>query len=276
MQKNPVLSMITLIQNYGSAISEEDLHALFPQKIKNERLKDELETLELSGAVVREKNLVFKDRENGYERNRTISRKMYDESRGPLKLFSYLPWVRFISLTGSNAFESCHEKDDIDLFVICAPDRLWIVYVMIVLLSKALGKRPFFCFNYLIDENNIAMSQKSYHNAVQLYMMKPLFNGRYKQRLFSENPWIERFMPNVKVNDEVEEFYRLRGDFKSRPTFYAPLNWLNSLIYKKYRRRIVRMFPEAINKGILLGRGMAKLHHNDKSTMYDEMLGMKG
>ena len=155
MSKDAIISIINLIQNSGSAVRESDLLALLPQRINEKDFYIELNTLERAGQLLRMDNLVLKDKQSLHQRNQAISRKIFRDNYAYLKLFSYLPWIRFISLTGSNAFESCYTNDDIDLFVICAADRLWIVYIMIVILSKILGKRPFFCFNYLIDEQEM-------------------------------------------------------------------------------------------------------------------------
>jgi hypothetical protein len=272
MSKDALMTIINLIQNSGSAVRESDLLALLPKQINEKDFYLELSKLEQSGELLRMDNLVVKDKKSVHQRNRSISRKIFSDNYTSLRLFSFLPWVRFISLTGSNAFESCYMDDDIDLFVICAADRLWIVYIMIVILSKLLGKRPFFCFNYLIDEQDMAFSQQSYHNAVQIYMMKPLFNDYYKQELYKQNPWIKKYLPNSNESYLLDSFYRLRRDFKSRKAFFPLFAKINNWIYQKYKTRLTQKYPQSINKGILLGKGHAKLHQNDKSHMYDSMM----
>jgi hypothetical protein len=272
MPKDAILTIINLIQNSGSAVKESDLYALLPREMSRKDFGTRLAELEKTGDLYRDNNLVLKDKESVHERNRSISRKIFSENSKYLKLFARLPWVRYMSLTGSNAFESCYKDDDIDLFVICAADRLWLVYIMIVVLSKLFGKRPFFCFNFLIDENNMAFGQQSYHNAVQIFMMKPLFNAAYKRALYEKNPWIKDFLPNISLSFEVDDFYRLRHDFTGRKTFSSWFTKMNNSLYEKYKYRLTQKYPHAINKGIILGKGYAKLHQNDKSHMYDDMM----
>jgi hypothetical protein len=275
MNKNDILTIINMVGNSGSALNAYQLKALIPQRISNKEFSDILGKLESSGEIFRLNDLIFKEKNFLLQRNKEISRQIFKDNFRSLKIFSFLPWVRFISLTGSNAFESCHGKDDIDLFVITAARRLWIVYLMIVVLSKLLKKRPFFCFNYLIDEENIALTKKSYHNAVQIYMMKPLFNSNYKNTMYLKNQWVDDYLPNIEKKYDVEEFYRLRDDFKGRKSYFRLFDLLNTLIYKKYKARLSAKFPRSINKGILLGSGVAKLHLNDKSHIYDDMMQYK-
>lgn len=272
MSPNNILSIIDLIQNSGSSLTELQLYALLPEKIEKTNFYQELALLENSGEIIRSGNMIFRKSHRDNTDKKGISRTLYNTHKRYLKIFSYLPWMRFIGLTGSNAFESCHEKDDIDLFVISAAHRLWIVYVMIVILSKLLKKRPLFCFNYLIDENSISFEQHSYHNAVQIYMMKPLFNGHYKKQIYKNNPWIKNYLPNIAYSYDVDSFYRLSSDFKPRRTFLKIFARINDYIFDKYYKRLSGKYPHSIGKGILLEKGVAKLHQNDKSHVYDELM----
>jgi len=272
MSKNAILNIIELIRNSGSAVKETDLYALLPEQLTKDDFEKELSELEAAGKLQRLDDLVLKERKKIHDENKAISRKLFKDNYSYLRIFSFLPWVRFISLTGSNAFESCAKDDDIDLFVITAADRLWLVYVLIVVLSKLLGKRPFFCFNYLIDEKNLSIDRQSYHNAVQIYMMKPLFNNNYKEELYKHNQWIKDYLPNIAESNTLDDFYRLRSDFNSRKIRSALITKFNDWIFGKYQARLTQKYPAAINKGILLGKGYAKLHQNDKSHMYDKMM----
>lgn len=272
MPKNDIISLIKLIKNFGIAADESTLYAILPSKMAKNDFANALKELESSGKIKRIDDRLFLEKHSDKQKSSKIARRLFQRNIKYLKWCGRLPWLRFISLTGTNAYEHCQENDDIDLFVISAPNRLWILYIMIVILTKLINRRPLFCFNYLIDENNLSTPQKTYHNAIQLYMMKPLLNADYKRKLFNTNAWIKEYLPNAQDNFRVEEFYRLRKDFTRGKGFLKALDWINIYIYKKYKARLAKNFPASLNRGMLLSKGIAKLHINDKSTMYDDYM----
>lgn len=275
MPQDDIIAVIELIQNFGIAADENILYAILPSKTTKKDFSDALQRLEKSGKIKRIADRLFLDKHLEKQKSKKIARSLFQKNNTYLKLCSRLPWVRFISLTGTNAYEFCHENDDIDLFVISAPNRLWILYVLIVIVTKTINRRPLFCFNYLIDENNLSTPQKTYHNAIQLYMMKPLLNANYKKQLLKINTWIKDYLPNAEDGFLIEEFYRLRPDFKRANGFLKPLDWLNAYIFNKYKTRLSRKFPASLNRGMHLSNGIAKLHMRDKSALYDNYMNLK-
>lgn len=268
-----IFSVLSIVGKFGSALNEECLRAILPQEIKTNDLRIHLDSLESSGKIFRKNKLISpRNGNNHFGLNKQLSRELFDANRRYLTLFARIPWVRYMALTGSNAFESCHKNDDIDLFVICAPKRLWIVYLMMAILGKIINKRPFFCINYLVDEENLKLPHKDYYNAVQFFKMKPLFNSIKKQILYDQNKWIADELPNLSSVSATDEFYRLRKDFISRNPKNKILSWINSKIFNFYKKRWTSKYPLQINKSILINEGLAKLHRIDHSTIYNEIV----
>lgn len=87
-------------------------------------------------------------------------------------------------MTGANAFESCADQDDIDLFLVTRKNRLWISYVLLVLYSKLIRKRHILCINYLVDEKNLCATRQDYYTAVQIIQMVPLLNHEFAQKFW--------------------------------------------------------------------------------------------
>ncbi|RMG64624.1 MAG: hypothetical protein D6715_09445, partial [Calditrichaeota bacterium] len=201
---------------------------------------------------------------------------IFRRQRPYLQVLVRLPWVRFVGLTGANAFESCPRQDDVDLFIITTRRRLWLCYLGIVLFSRALRKRELLCVNYLVDEDHLTIAQQNYYSAVQLIHMIPLTPNAMGTRLLAANRWVYRFLPNAPDHLPDRPFYRLKGSARaagpSEPKGNrALLDWLNRQVYRRYARRLARKYPEAMGTGIVLGEGVAKLHRNDYQDLYERL-----
>lgn len=272
MNDQLIYSVISIIGKLGSPVQSETLLDLLPKKMNSNEFKKSIDNLANSGKVTLEEDLLF-DREIEYEKLNTIniSRQLYTNNKNYLKLFSKLPGVRFLALTGSNAFESCNEKDDIDLFFIIAKDRLWIAYLLLSLIGKLTTKRSLFCANYLITEDHIKLSPQNYYSAVQFYKMKPLFNAHLKRNILLENQWIKENLPNADFTFKTEDFYRLRADFYKNDTSNKIMKFFNLKLFEFYKKRWQKKYPAFFGKSIIIAEGLAKLHRTDNSHIYQEV-----
>ncbi|MGD9899154.1 MAG: hypothetical protein AB7T22_08505 [Calditrichaceae bacterium] len=272
MLNDEILSTIEMAHEFGSAFSRDQVHRFLRIPVSTQTFNNRINDL-IDEGIIAEKNsrLMRGEPENRCGEKRQFSRALIKRYYFDLKILSHMPWVRFIGLTGANAFESCKQDDDIDLFLVTNVDKLWITYLLIVLFGKITGKRERLCLNYLVDENNLTLMPKNYYAAVQLVQMKPLINQTFKQRLINKNAWLFDCLPNAGTSFDCDPFYLIRND-KSRerkkPSYL--LSRLNRYIYKNYRRRLERKYPDLIGNSIILGPGVAKLHRVDHQHIYDK------
>lgn len=272
MSEAAIFSVICIVDKFGSAIDATGLHELLPVAVQDKELRLQLSKLQASGKIRCDDTFYITDlAKSRHLQNKANSRRIFKENKFLLKIFAHLPWIRFIGLTGSNAFESCQKNDDIDLFVVCARDRLWISYFIMAMISKLLKKRSLFCLNYLVDESHLHLPDGNYYSAVQFYKMKPLFNARFKEEIFKANPWIKSNLPNAGHTFLTEPFYRLRADFRGRVVTGKIIKKLNRMFYRFYSRRWQKMYPQNFGQTIMLEPGMAKLHRNSNSRIYKKI-----
>ncbi|MFQ5583368.1 MAG: hypothetical protein ACE5GL_02900 [Calditrichia bacterium] len=167
--RNEILTIIKVSHHFESAFSREQLYRLLRLKMEYNYFNSVLNGL-LSEKVIIEKNglLFLEDFEKACLDRQQWSRNLFGAHKKYLSILCKLPWIKYVSLTGANSFESCAREDDIDLFVITSANRLWICYLLLVILSKLIRKRKIFCFNYLVDEDNLIFSERNYFTAVQL------------------------------------------------------------------------------------------------------------
>jgi len=128
-------------------------------------------------------------------------RRMRDIGRY-INIIKHIPWIRFVSLSGSAASGSMKAGEDLDLFMVTRGGCLWRGRFAALAAASFLGmKKPGgICLNLLFDETDLRVPRKkqSAFVARELRRILPLLDkdGVY-DRLLAENPWTGRFLPNL-------------------------------------------------------------------------------
>ena len=275
--REEILRTIDLPHYFGSAFDREQAHRYLPAKIDRESFDDVVGALLGDGTLTeKSERLYAREVAGAPEEKRACSRDLFVRHRRHLRLLSLLPWVRFMGLTGANAFESCRPEDDLDLFVVTAPERLWITFIPMILWSRAVGRRDLFCINYLVDEDHLRIRHENYYTAVQLMSMVPLCDRGVGARLVATNRWVFEHLPNARPSLSDDPYYELEPRRHDRDPRGGPSTLLaatNRRLYEMYARRLRRKYPQAFGKGIVVGEGVAKLHPVDYGDLYEQIAG---
>ncbi len=152
---------------------------------------------------------IIKDRKSklteAYKKNHIAQRAAY--------YLSLIPTIEFIGISGSLALKNASINDDIDFFVIVKKNtlfmtRFWILCTLEWLkLRRKRNERSAIdkvCVNLLLDETKLTWStgKRDLYVAHEIVQVIPLFerNNMYKKFMIN-NKWIEKFFPNIKVNE---------------------------------------------------------------------------
>lgn len=301
MHRNEILKIIRLAHYFQSAFSQEQVWRLMQIPMQRKDFDRHVADLILEGSAFERKGRLYaEDCAAICEKKKIWSRLIYKRHLSYLKIIARMPWIRFLGLSGANAFESCKKQDDLDLFIVTSENRLWIAYLAIVLFSKMFRKRRALCVNYLLDEANLYIRHQNYYTAVQLFQMVPLYDAGVNSRLLKENRWALNFLPNVQpvltyspfygfsfgpgtgTNGNGKKPYACNGKGRNgaagrkNGSFSLPLvvdfwTHLNRIIFRKYQRRLSRKFPAQMGKGIVVSEGLAKLNRLDYQDLYDRI-----
>lgn len=267
------METIKLAHYYESAFNRDQLYNYLRIKLNRKEFESVLDELIQVGTVTEQNGFIFNgELQEMNEQRREWSKHIFEKNKFYMKLIELLPWIKFVGLTGSNAFESCNREDDLDIFIISQPDRLWLSYFYIILIGKLFRKRQVLCVNYLVDENNLNLNKKTYFTAVQLIQMRPVYKWLFKQKLIDANPWTSEYLPNVNKNIDLKTSDQL--NVKKTPglqNYPGFLQKLNTVLFKKYYKRIAKKFPEYLGSSLILKEGIAKLHHFDNHKVYDAL-----
>ena len=123
------------------------------------------------------------------------------------------PDILLLALTGSVASLYPAKRDDIDFLIITRADTLWLTRLRLLffLRRQHLSFRRFnqsksanlFCFNLWLDESSLTLpiSKQNLRNAVDLVLLKPLFDRHHTYRRFLfANPWAKKFVCTPYTN----------------------------------------------------------------------------
>ena len=114
------------------------------------------------------------------------------------------PFVRSVMASGSFSKNFMDEKSDFDFFIVCAPQRLWISRMLLVLYKRLFLKssHKYFCVNYFIDEANLTIDEKNIFTATELATVFPLTGQDHYQKLIAMNQtWLSGFFPNFQKRE---------------------------------------------------------------------------
>lgn len=274
MHHKEILATITIAHHFGSAFSRVQLYNFLRFEMDERAFHSAIDELIGANIVSEKDTLLFtEDIVTLCHQKKDWSKSLFKKHRKYLLLISKIPWVKYMGLTGANSFESCNETDDIDLFIITSPNRLWICYLILVFFTKLIGKRETLCINYLVDENNLAIQEENYFTALQMIQMMPVYDSGIHRRLIHENPWIFKVLPNATLNGPPDGFYRLdsRTSFKANGNHFNLFTQINRMVYDQYSKRLKRKFPDSFGNGIQLREGMAKLNRIDNNDVYEKL-----
>jgi hypothetical protein len=126
------------------------------------------------------------------------SRKIWRRARAFVRILSCVPFVRMVGITGALSMDNSNEGDDVDVIIVTAPNRVWLVRAISVIIVYAgrLG-RSTLCPNYLLSEEVLPLEPQNIYIAHEFVQMVPLYGLATYQRMRAANRWIEAILPNA-------------------------------------------------------------------------------
>lgn len=142
-----------------------------------------------------------RDRENRARAYREAALRLLS---GPLR--STLPWLRCVGITGSTAYGTPNDDDDVDFLLVARDGRLWLS-LMRIYASLLLGTRggrvapgPRLCFNYARDDR---AAQRQFADPQDLLFAREaltaqiIFGESYYRELLVIAPWMKDHLPVI-------------------------------------------------------------------------------
>ena len=188
-----------------------------------------------------------------------------------LGLVTMLPLVRMVAFSGGTSRRNSIHDDDLDLFIVAEKDRVWAVFLGLVLLARAAGCRDVLCANYLVDRVHIAVPDGGdLFTGQELLGLEPLHGRRHLERMAAVNDWAHRLLPNAGLRADLPLFSGL--DWRARAQRGAellllPSGWaVERLSRSALRWHLARKQRSAANGDMMLRDGVLKLHQSDNRS----------
>ena len=227
-QKEAVLQVLSYFDFFQYPLTLEQIHAFLPIKAPKNRVLRSLKELERGRKVVSDKenaqyalgghSIFFSER---VSREVQTAKKLKKTSMYIL-LLSKMPCTRLVGLSGSCAMMNAREKDDIDMFIISAPGRIWLSRITAILLAKTfrIHRHKFTqrtqdtaCLNLFFDARNMKVPthKRNLYTAHEVIQMVPqVSKGNTYEMFLTENDWVYQYFPNMQKQSNQTEYSKYR------------------------------------------------------------------
>jgi hypothetical protein len=116
-----------------------------------------------------------------------------------------LPFVRLVGVTGALAMNNARPDDDIDLFILVQPGRLWLCRLLVLGVVKLAARRGYvLCPNFLLSTDHLWLSERNLFTAHEVVQMVPLERNPWYGAFIGANGWVADFLPNAFAGETAE------------------------------------------------------------------------
>ena len=246
-----------LTASVGFAFDESEIHRLVRSPFLSQFL-----TLRPGGYLVLTERQHLVD---AMPEREALTRALLERNRKSLSLLTHMPFVRSLMISGGVAHRNPGKKPDVDLFIVAAARRAYTAYTMMFLATKLTGRRNLVCPNYLLDENELAISyHRDLFTAHQLVCSLP-FSGQstYEALCRSNQGWIRRFFPAFAARPPLAAQRSAALQRSAELTLWLVAPALETSLRWAWRFRLRRRAAAAIHSDVVLADGILKLHLSD-------------
>lgn len=194
------------------------------------------------------------------------TQRLLQQHRRDLQRIARMPFIRAISISGAAAFGNCPDGDDLDLFIVTEPGRLWLVYTTLALMLKLRRKRHSLCLNYLIAEGASERLERNFYVAHQIAHLRPLLGEEVLQCYRNRYAWVAQHLPQggMPAPYAITPLQpATNAGWLARLLRCSSVDGVETLLRRGYSRRIRRLARWASGTAVRVNAGQIKLFTND-------------
>lgn len=127
-----------------------------------------------------------------------IARAKWPAARRYATWLACLPFVRMVAVTGTLAVNNVESRDDIDVFIVTEPGRLWLsraLVIMVVRLAALAGDE--LCPNYFLSQRQLVFPDQNIFGAREVAQMVPLYGADVYWTIRRLNGWVADLLPQA-------------------------------------------------------------------------------
>jgi hypothetical protein len=254
-------------------------------------LQDVMKALEEMAGERIERKFGFyflKGREEIVERRRArynYFKKKLNRTKFVCHIFKYIPGVKMIAISNMIGSYNLRDGSDIDIFIITAPGRIWLVRFKTVVISALLRLRPTparqknkICLNFFLSEENLDVAKFKIEDDVYfdhwIAGLLPVYNkGNTFNDFIKANAWVRKVFPNKNF-----KYNSFRAQVGSRPSDFVLrvldffCGWSEPILKKIQLKLLAPGLRDAMNQGsqVVISDQALKLHAHDRREEFKE------
>lgn len=201
--KNNILAALAYFDMFNYPLTNTEIYLFLKNRCDIDDFRDALNSLIFDGAVYQFDNFYsLKNDPSLIDRRRQGNKKAAELIKIAGRVSNWLirfPYVRGIAISGSLSKNFADENSDIDLFIITAPNRLWIARTLMHAFKKLtylINKQDYFCMNYYVDEQQLEIVEQTVYTAIEVMTLMPLQGDALFERFYHANRWTKNYLPN--------------------------------------------------------------------------------
>lgn len=273
-----ILEPIIFLDLFNYPLQTFEIYKFIKQSLSYQELQNILEDLVLKKILQEKQGFYFLDGRGDTVEER---HRRYNYSRAKLKkasffakIFSFFPGVLAVAAANFIGDHNWRLKSDIDIFIICRKNYLWLSRLYCAGIAKLLFSRPKdnnkrdkICLSFYISEDSL--------NLDKLHL--PGGDPYFKYWLLGLVPlysqghiWEDFQVANNNPNRQVANF---NESFKTN----TPILWLEMLAKKIQLAIMPRALKEAASRqeGVLINNSVLKLYLKERRPHYRDLYNLK-
>lgn len=201
-----VLLTLAYSDVFDFPLTPAELERYLPVACARSALDDAIDALDSSHLVRRGGFLCLRGRDELVETRRRRAAASAARWHAAERFASWLTRVPFLGMAavcGSLAVDNAGAEGDVDLFLVTAPRRLWLVQSITMVLRR-LGRLRLgieICPNYLMTRDRLEIEDHNLYVAREIAQAVPLWGEDDYERFLAANRWISEFLPRVGLGD---------------------------------------------------------------------------
>jgi hypothetical protein len=201
---NAILRTLMYFDIFGYPLKQHEILNFLTIEVSMKEIELGLARLVASKQILQANDLYALTITANFERRlagNALADKLLPRIKERADLIFKFPFVRGVMASGSFSKNYMDEKSDFDFFIVCAPERIWISRMLLVLYKKIFLKNSHreFCINYFIDETHLEITEKNIFSATELATVFPLTAFQVYGELMAANfHWLQKIFPNVR------------------------------------------------------------------------------
>jgi predicted nucleotidyltransferase len=201
--RNDILSTLAYFDIFTYPLKEKEIWMFLSNCYSHNEFSNALQSLTDNCMIFKQGELYTLQNDYAISNRRKAgnekAQQLMTTARKVAQWISAFPFVRGVAISGSLSKNFADEESDIDLFIITAPNRLWLARTLLHCLKKLsflVNKQRFLCMNYFISENQPEIAEKNIFTATEIATLIPLEGNEAFDIFYAANSWTKNFLPN--------------------------------------------------------------------------------